>query len=331
MNYLAGDIGGTHVRLALAETSSSPAGFEINHQQVFLSNSFDDFNAILQLFLRETQAKPVSACFAVAGPVNQGRAKVSNLPWELDETDLAAKFEISSARLLNDFEAVAYGLSGLSAEDLYVLQEGSPIPDATRAVLGVGTGLGEAIVARCASGEKVICCENGHADFAPTDELEIALWHTLKHGHPRVTNEDILSGKGIPLLLEFLSAHKGIQPGSRLTEDLEQIEESERAAIISRAAVSGSDKLAQQTMDLFIGIYGSRAGNLALTSLPRGGLYIAGGIAPKILPLLQTGLFMARFVNKPPMKTVLESIPVYLVRDELIGLKGAMHIAVSSQ
>ena len=329
MTFLAGDIGGTHVRLALAESPPSPNGIEISHQQIFLSGSFESFEDILQIFLGETRARPVASCFAVAGPVIQGYASVTNLPWELEEGRLSAQMGIKKVRLVNDFEAVGYGISGLSKDDVFILQAGNVDLKSTRAVIGAGTGLGEAIIVQCASGEKVICCENGHADFAPTNELEIALWHALKHGRSRVSNEDILSGKGIPMLMEFLSSHKDIQPADHLKAALESSAKQDWAAMISQAAVLGSDKLAQQTMDLFIGIYGSRAGNLALTSLPRGGLYIAGSIASKILPLLQSGLFISRFVNKPPMKSLLASIPVYVVRDELVGLSGALRIAAN--
>ena len=133
MTFLAGDIGGTNVRLALAESASVPAGFEISHQQLFLSNSFDDFDSILRLFLQETLASPTAACFAVAGPVNHGRARVTNLPWELDEKDLSRQLGTAAVRLLNDFEAVGYGISGLGSEDLHILQTGEPLQGAKSA------------------------------------------------------------------------------------------------------------------------------------------------------------------------------------------------------
>lgn len=312
MPILAADIGGTSTRLRLVH------GAETLDEKDYSSQDYPDLNSILDNFIKANSPVDLqSACLAVAGPVRDGTARVTNLPWEVHESLISEDFTIPQVRIINDFEAIGYALAILSPDDFYELQAGSPDNVGTRALIGAGTGLGVAIVTRCGERWQVLPGEGGHVDFAPRTAEQQALLDYLQQQSARVSVEMLLSGPGLERIYEFICTQNGINPGSvRRT-----------AASISSTALIGRDPLAVKTLDLFVEIYGAQAGNLALTSLATGGVFIAGGIAPKILSLLKRGRFIEVFSDKPPMSELLHSMPVRVVLNTRSGLLGAVQVA----
>jgi glucokinase len=312
MPILAADIGGTSTRLRLVH------GAETLDERDYSSQDFPDLNSILDNFIKANSPVDLqSACLAVAGPVRDGTARVTNLPWEVHERRISEDFAIPRVRIINDFEAIGYALAILPPDDFYELQAGSPDSVGTRALIGAGTGLGVAIVTRCGERWQVLPGEGGHVDFAPRTAEQQALLDYLQQQSARVSVEMLLSGPGLERIYGFICTQNGIDPGSvRRT-----------AASISSTALIGRDPLAVKTLDLFVEIYGAQAGNLALTSLARGGVFIAGGIAPKILSLLKRGRFIEMFSDKPPMSELLHSMPVRVVLNTRSGLLGAVQVA----
>ena len=312
MPILAADIGGTSTRLRLVH------GAETLDEKDYSSQDYPDLNSILDNFIKANSPVDLqSACLAVAGPVRDGTARVTNLPWEVHESLISEDFTIPQVRIINDFEAIGYALAILPPDDFYELQAGSPDSVGTRALIGAGTGLGVAIVTRCGERWQVLPGEGGHVDFAPRTAEQQALLDYLQQQSARVSVEMLLSGPGLERIYEFICTQNGIDPGSvRRT-----------AASISSTALIGRDPLAVKTLDLFVEIYGAQAGNLALTSLASGGVFIAGGIAPKILSLLKRGRFIEMFSDKPPMSELLHSMPVRVVLNTRSGLLGAVQVA----
>lgn len=312
MPILAADIGGTSTRLRLVH------GAETLDEKDYSSQDYPDLNSILDNFIKANSPVDLqSACLAVAGPVRDGTARVTNLPWEVHESLISEDFTIPQVRIINDFEAIGYALAILPPDDFYELQAGSPDSVGTRALIGAGTGLGVAIVTRCGERWQVLPGEGGHVDFAPRTAEQQALLDYLQQQSARVSVEMLLSGPGLERIYEFICTQNGINPDSvRRT-----------AASISSTALIGRDPLAVKTLDLFVEIYGAQAGNLALTSLATGGVFIAGGIAPKILSLLKRGRFIEMFSDKPPMSELLHSMPVRVVLNTRSGLLGAVQVA----
>ena len=312
MPILAADIGGTSTRLRLVH------GAETLDEKDYSSQDYPDLNSILDNFIKANSPVDLqSACLAVAGPVRDGTARVTNLPWEVHESLISEDFTIPQVRIINDFEAIGYALAILSPDDFYELQAGSPDSVGTRALIGAGTGLGVAIVTRCGERWQVLPGEGGHVDFAPRTAEQQALLDYLQQQSARVSVEMLLSGPGLERIYEFICTLNGIDPDSvRRT-----------AASISSTALIGRDPLAVKTLDLFVEIYGAQAGNLALTSLATGGVFIAGGIAPKILSLMKRGRFIEMFSDKPPMSELLHSMPVRVVLNTRSGLLGAVQVA----
>ena len=312
MPILAADIGGTSTRLRLVH------GAETLDEKDYSSQDYPDLNSILDNFIKANSPVDLqSACLAVAGPVRDGTARVTNLPWDVHESLISEDFTIPQVRIINDFEAIGYALAILSPDDFYELQAGSPDNVGTRALIGAGTGLGVAIVTRCGERWQVLPGEGGHVDFAPRTAEQQALLDYLQQQSARVSVEMLLSGPGLERIYEFICTQNGINPDSvRRT-----------AASISSTALIGRDPMAVKTLDLFVEIYGAQAGNLALTSLATGGVFIAGGIAPKILSLLKRGRFIEMFSDKPPMSELLHSMPVRVVLNTRSGLLGAVQVA----
>jgi glucokinase len=319
VTVLAGDIGGTKTLLALMDTE---VGHRTLAEQRYDSQAFDDFTQMLRLFVADTTGlpRPEAACFAIAGPVEGKRAKTTNLRWELDVDALANVLGTPRVRLINDFQAVGYGIEGLSGADVALLQVGDPRPQAPRAVLGAGTGLGQGILVWQYDHYEPLPTEGGHVDFAPTDDLQIELLRHLRHRFGRVSFERVLSGPGLHNIYQFLQERHSEQASPELRA---AIEAGDPAAAISRAAVAGTDPLAVQALEMFVAIYGAQAGNLALTCLACGGLYVAGGIAPKLLDQLRSGPFMSQFLAKGRMSTLLAKVPVQVILNPKVGLLGA--------
>ncbi|MFQ4145154.1 glucokinase [Chlorogloeopsis sp. ULAP02] len=330
---LAGDIGGTKTILRLMEESEGRLLRTI-YEKRYLSGDYADLVPIVQKFLAAPNTPtPQKACFAIAGPVVNNTAKLTNLAWFLDAERLQKQLDIASVSLINDFAAVGYGILGLEPEDLYTLQSGKPNPDAPIAVIGAGTGLGQGFLIKQGNYYQAFPSEGGHTDFAPRTELEFQLLKYLldKHDIQRVSVERVVSGLGIVSIYEFMRDRKITEESPDIAaivrtweqEAGKQEKSVDPGAAIGTAAVQGSDRLCEETMQLFVEAYGAEAGNLALKLLPYGGLYIAGGIAPKILPLIKKGEFLLNFSYKGRMRPLLEEIPVHIVLNQQVGLIGA--------
>ncbi len=330
---LAGDIGGTKTILRLVETSDSPSSNTI-YQESFHSGDFPDLVPIVQQFLFKANTQiPQKACFAIAGPVVQNTAKLTNLAWFLDTERLEQELGISHISLINDFAAVGYGILGLHKQDLLTLQVGKSQPEAPVAIIGAGTGLGQGFLIKQGHHYQVFPSEGGHADFAPRNELEFQLLKYLldKHDIQRVSVERVVSGLGIVAIYQFLRDRKIATESPEIAQIIRTWEQEagqeeksvDPGAAIGTAALQKRDRLSEQTLQLFIDAYGAEAGNLALKLLPYGGLYVAGGIAPKILPLIQNSGFLLSFTQKGRMRPLLEEIPVYIILNPQVGLIGA--------
>ncbi|BBD61272.1 glucokinase [Nostoc sp. HK-01] len=330
---LAGDIGGTKTILRLVKTSDTQ-GLQTIYEDSYRSGDFPDLVPIVQQFLlKANTGTPQKACFAIAGPVVNNTAKLTNLAWYLDTERLQQELGIAAISLINDFAAVGYGIFGLSTEDLLTLQPGKQKPAAPIAVIGAGTGLGQGFLMKQGDHYQVFPSEGGHADFAPRNELEFQLMKYLldKHDIQRVSVERVVSGLGIVAIYQFLRDRKHATESPEIAQAVRTWEQEagqpeksvDPGAVIGKAAVQKSDRLSEQTLQLFVDAYGAEAGNLALKLLPYGGLYIAGGIAPKILPLIQNGNFLLNFTQKGRMRSLLEEVPVYIILNPQVGLIGA--------
>ncbi len=319
---LAGDIGGTHARLALFDVSAGQ--YVPVSLTVFPSNAYPNLDAIAAKFVENTKAQPESACFGIAGPVVNGRVEATNLPWKVDSQSVSDQLQIRNVKLINDLEANAWGIPALAAKDLVALNSAAA-SSGNRAVISAGTGLGEAGMYWDGSNYHVFACEGGHSDFAPRTDLEVELFRYLEKQFGHVSNERALSGPGLVNIFDFLYASgRGTPPGWLLDE----IENSDAAAAVSRAATEGKCALAEQALEIFISIYGAESGNLALKLLATGGVFVGGGIAPKILPNLMKGsAFMEAFVSKGRMRSLMEKIPVHVIVNDETALLGAARYA----
>ncbi|MBD2563258.1 MULTISPECIES: glucokinase [Nostoc] len=330
---LAGDIGGTKTILRLVETSDSP-GIHTIYQESYHSADFPDLVPIVQQFLvKANTPTPQKACFAIAGPVVKNTAKLTNLVWFLDTERLQQELGIPQISLINDFAAIGYGILGLQKQDLLMLQVGKSQPEAPIGIIGAGTGLGQGFLIKQGNYYQVFPSEGGHADFAPRNEIEFQLLRYLlgKHDIQRVSVERVVSGMGIVAIYQFLRDRKFATESPDIAQIVRTWEQEagqeeksvDPGAAIGTAALQKRDRLCEQTLQLFIDAYGAEAGNLALKLLPYGGLYIAGGIAPKILPLIQNSDFLLNFTQKGRMRSLLEEIPVYIILNPQVGLIGA--------
>ena len=321
---LAGDIGATHARLAFFEAVNGR--LKLASEAVFLSRQYPGLEEIVAKFLRDESEPVDAACFGVAGPVRRGRAEPSNLPWIVESSRLAQKLNLPSTFLINDLEANAWGITGLEPADFVALNPGADGAFGNQAVIAAGTGLGEAGIFWDGRRHRAFACEGGHADFAPHNDLEIELLEYLMMKFGRVSCERVLSGPGLLNIYHFLRDKNPSEEPKWLTEEMAV---SDPAAVVSKAALAGKCPVCQQALDLFVSIYGTEAGNLALKMLATGGVYVAGGIAPKILPKLQTKEFMKAFVDKGRMRPLMERIPVQVIVNEKAGLLGAARCAAA--
>ena len=319
---LAGDIGGTNARLAYFQPQNGR--FQLVSERVFPSRDHRGLGEIVTRFLDESGTRPEAACFGIAGPVRNGRVETSNLPWVIEQSVLANQIHLAATLLINDLEASAWGIGALGTEDLVTLNPGAGSVSGNQAVVAPGTGLGEAGLFWDGNRHHVFACEGGHTDFAPQGDLQIELlrYLTARFGH--VSYERILSGPGLVNVYEFLCANGC---GKETTELSAAIQAGDPAAAISRAALDGNDPLAGKALDIWISVYGSEASNLALKIMATGGLFLAGGISPKILPRLNGSLFMDAFLAKGRMKPLIEAMPVHVVTNEKAGLLGAARCA----
>lgn len=316
---LAGDIGGTKTLLLLAELG--PSGQSPLYERRFDSGAFQDLGAMVREFLDSAPggAWPDRACFGVAGPVDGGCAKLTNLPWKLDEEHLSSVLGVPT-RLMNDFVAIGFGVEALKSEDLAVLQAGELLAGAPRVILGAGTGLGVCFAMQHGGRYEVVPSEGGHADFAPRNEFQMGLLRYLQTSLGRVSWERVLSGAGLVQIHRYLTGSGQASISSDLAKTMA---EGDAAAAISAFALSGRDPGASRALDVFVEAYGAQAGNLALTFLARGGVYVAGGIASKIMDRMIQGPFLDAFRDKGRYRAFMEKIPVYVVQNPKVGLLGA--------
>ena len=315
---LGGDIGGTKTRLALFR--GRPGGLIPVSEETFPSQEFTGLGAIVRRFLSGRSCRVDRACFGVAGPVKNGRSRTTNLPWVVDASNLARSLHIPAVAVINDLEANAYGIAELRPTDLAVLSNGEPDPHGHAAIIAAGTGLGEAGLYWDGSAHHPVASEGGHASFAPTSEIEIELLHFLKGRFNHVSWERVLSGPGLHNVYMFLRDIKGGEEPAWLGR---AIREGDPAAVISGAAQEGRSSLCSDALDLFVTLYGAEAGNLALKMMATAGIYIGGGIAPKILRRLQGPGFMRAFIAKGRMEGLLDSIPVRVILNDRTALLGA--------
>jgi len=316
-NLIAGDIGGTKTLLRISAGDGAPL-----LQKSYPSAEYSGLAEILEEFLREAGTSEVAAaCFALAGPVSGRRVKLTNLPWEVDADALAVRFSIPRITLINDFEAVGQGIAALQPEDLLTLQPGVSHEQGVRIVVGAGTGLGVAWLSWANGNYAVHPSEGGHMDFAPADATQYALLQYLQQRHGHVSYERIVSGPGLVAIFEFLRDSRLVSPPS--AQLIAAMGEGDIAAAITRFAQQGHEPIARMALDLFVRIYGAFVGNLALLALPRGGIYVAGGIAAKIATTMQRGDFMRAFHDKGRYAGLLASLPVHVVTNPQIGLLGA--------
>jgi glucokinase len=315
---LAGDIGGTNARLAYFQPQNGR--LRLVSERVFPSREHHEFGEIVGKFLHDSGTRPQAACFGIAGPVRNGRVETSNLPWIIEQSRLADEFQLPATLLINDLEAIAWGIGALGPGDLVALNQVSGPVTGNQAVVAPGTGLGEAGLFWDGNRHHVFACEGGHTDFAPRGELQIELLKYLIARFGHVSYERILSGPGLVNVYDFLR-DTGNEKESPAVAALMQ--NSDPAATISRAALAGTDALSEKALDLFISVYGAEASNLALKAMATGGLFLAGGISPKILPKLEGPCFMRAFLDKGRMRPLVEAMPVHVVTNEKVGLMGA--------
>ena len=311
--YLAADIGGTNCRVALAEMDSGR--WRIRYRGAYPSQNYPSAEWILRDFLGACDSPVLTAAgIAVAGPIANGRAQLTNVSWHVDAAQLSAAFGLPVV-LLNDFEAVAHGLPALASEDLVTLQPGIPERGAPKLLVGAGTGLGVGVLAPSGDRYQPLRSEGGHADFAPQSAIEVALMRHLADRYGHVSWERIVSGPGLEAIYGFLLAQA------------KQTSQPLIAAEITEAALAGTDPLAVQTLEMFVSAYGAFTGNLALTVLPQGGVYLAGGIAPRMLAKLDGGSFLHAFTAKGRFSALLAEMPVRVVTNGDVGLLGALEVA----
>ncbi|MGQ0702424.1 MAG: glucokinase [Gemmatimonadales bacterium] len=323
MLVLAGDIGGTNARFALVElgTESTPR-IVASHDQP--SRPAPGLLPLVEGFLAKTGARPERACLAFAGPVLGDRVTLTNLGWTIDRAELREQLGLPHLILINDFLAAGYAVPLLGDPDLLTLQEGRPNPAGAIALIGAGTGLGEAFIVQCNGRPLVQPSEGGHASFGPDSPRTWALLSWLKERHEHVSWERVLSGAGLIGLFEFVAAGRETILEGPLRAEMAG---GDPAEVITRYGISGADPLAEEAVDFFVELYGAQAGNLALTVLATGGVYLAGGIARAIAPKLAQGEFVAAFRNKGRLAPLLEQIPVRVILNPDVGLLGAAVVA----
>jgi len=320
---LAGDIGGTKTNVALFGIAGK--SLRLVAMETYVSREYGSLEEILSQFLSVNRGQISRACFGIAGPVKDGRSATTNLSWLVDSRSLARMLGLRGVGLLNDMEASAWGIAALEQKDLAVINPGTAVPTGNAAVIAAGTGLGEAGLEWNGTERWPFASEGGHSDFAPRSELEFELFRYLKGEFGRVSYERVLSGPGLHNIYRFLRDTKRLDEPAWLAEELTQ---GDPSAVISQVSLEGRAEICERALELFVEIYGAEAGNLALKMMATAGVYVGGGIAPKIAERLEAGPFLEAFVSKGRLRPILEQIPVMLVLNERTALLGAARWAL---
>ncbi|MFP5234531.1 MAG: glucokinase [Acidobacteriota bacterium] len=319
---LAGDVGGTKVHLALYDFISGKLTYKRENR--FPARDYAGLEAIVHDFLGGD--KPSAACFGVPGPVRQGRLRLTNLPWTLDSRELSTNLGIEHVFLINDLEANGYGIAELQPDQIFTLSEGDPSQIGNRALIAAGTGLGEGLLTWNGRSHTPYPSEGGHADFAPRNEDEIDLLRFLREKYNgRISWERVVSGMGMTNIFEFLRDVKGMEVSKSLAEQIGAAADCN--SVITEMALKGTSEICVRTMDMFVSAYGAEAGNLALKVLSVGGMYIGGGIAPRILEKLKDGTFMRAFTDKGRLSQLLINMPVRVILESRAAVLGAAAFA----
>lgn len=324
MTILAGDIGGTKTNLALFQNSGSDSN--PLEEQTFPSAEYSGLEAVISQFLKARDLNISAACFGIAGPVVDGVCRTPNLPWVVSEKSVKQGLGGADVRLINDLEATAYGIQSLKTDQLTTLNKGEESHHGNRALIAAGTGLGEAAMIWDGASYHVLASEGGHADFAPRDEFEMGLLRYLLTLKTRVSYERVLSGPGLVNIYNFLKTSGHEEEPAWLAESLAASDD--HAMTISQCALEGRPELCVRALDLFVSVYGAQAGNLALTFKATGGVYIGGGIAPKIVDKLKDDSFMDAFVDKGRLSPLVAAVPVRVIMNPKTALLGAANYAV---
>jgi glucokinase len=311
---LAGDIGGTKINLALYD------GLTRLREERYASQDFSSLDQILDDFLRGHRSRIEKACFGVAGPVVDGKCSLTNLSWQIETENIKKKLDLDAVCLINDLVATAFSIPFLAPENLEVIQSGIPNPDGRISVVSAGTGLGQAFLIPETNKKFIVLdSEGGHCDFSPRNSMESELLLFLKKKYSRVSIERVLSGPGLLDIYGFF----------RVLANEGEFETIDTPASIVKRALAKSSPVCEQTLKLFVSLYGALAGNLVLQYLSNGGIFLAGGIAPKIVPLLRDGNFMEAFLAKGRFEKYLLKVPVKVVMDESAPLLGAAQYATT--
>ncbi len=314
---LAGDVGGTKVHLALFDFTAGKLTHERDKQ--FPAREYSGLEEIVQEFLAGDKA--TAACFGVPGPVRDGRLRLTNLPWTLDSRELSLRLGIDYVFLINDLQANGYGIAELESDQIYTLSEGDPAQVGNRALISAGTGLGESFMVWDGRAFVPFPSEGGHSDFAPRTEDEIDLLRFLKQKYNgRISFERVVSGQGLTNVYEFLRDVRGVEEPAWLAE---RMATEDPNAVITELAMKAKSEICEKTTDMFVSAYGAEAGNLALKMLAVGGLYVGGGIAPRILEKLKDGTFMKAFTDKGRLSQLLINTPVHVILESRTALIGA--------
>jgi glucokinase len=320
---LVGDIGGTNARFAIVDVRG-PTDLRIVHEARYPSSEARGLAPLVLRYIAEAGTRPEHACFGIACPIVDDDCAPRNLPWKLSTRELAHDIGIPRTRIINDFRAIGYGLHSLSEDELSVLQEGVEVDHGPVALIGAGTGLGNGYLLWDGSRYEVYPSEGGHVDFAPTDAAQRDLLAHLSRELSRVSFERIVSGPGIARIYRFLQStgYAEEQPAVRA-----EMAGADAAPVIVRHGLAGTDPLSVRTLEIFTRVYGAAAGNLALTILATGGVYVAGGIAPRIVDRLASGPFMQAFRDKGRLSSIVARIPVRVILTDDVALYGAATVA----
>jgi glucokinase len=316
---LAGDIGATRTRLAAFQTEGNR--FDLVVQKTYASQEHSGLREVLVEFIRSEGIPVHSACFGVAGPVRGGQSKISNLPWTIDCRELAGQLKLASVGLLNDLQAYAYGIDALESKDFVTLSEGTQDAEGNRAVISAKTGLGVAGLYWDGFRHHPFACEGGHADFAPKNALQIELFNYLQKKYGHVSCERILSGPGIRNVYDFLRESKKAEESSSIRDQISSAPDP--SALIAQLALQGKSAICEQTMALFVSVFGAEAGNCALRYMTTGGIYIGGIIAAKNLEKMKDPAFLQAFFDKGRMASLLKDMPVKVIVNDDCGLIGS--------